>query len=131
MASSARGNAQSRSQSWPRRSPALTSTAIASSAWGASHEPCQPDSNPPAKLAHCAIYAQKSSEGGLKQEFTSPHAQFEAAEAFIINQASESSTRLPDRYGDGGFSGGSLEPPALGWLLRDIKTGHVEAVVVG
>ncbi|MDW8221823.1 MAG: hypothetical protein RMJ82_02590 [Gemmatales bacterium] len=57
----------------------------------------------------CAIYTHKSSEEGLKQEFTSLHAQFKAPEAFIINQARESSTRLLERYDDGGFSGGNMD----------------------
>ncbi len=37
---------------------------------------------------------------------------------------------VPDRYDDGGFSGGTLERPALQRLLRDIEAGRVDIVVV-
>ena len=36
----------------------------------------------------------------------------------------------PDRYDDGGFSGGTLERPALQRLLADIEAGPVDVVVV-
>ena len=35
-----------------------------------------------------------------------------------------------DRYDDGGFSGGTLERPALKRLLADIEAGRVDVVVV-
>ena len=37
---------------------------------------------------------------------------------------------MPDRYDDGGFSGGTLERPALRRLLADIEAGRVDIVVV-
>ena len=37
---------------------------------------------------------------------------------------------MPDRYDDGGFSGGTLERPALKRLLADIEAGRVDVVVV-
>ena len=37
---------------------------------------------------------------------------------------------VPDRYDDGGFSGGTLERPALKRLLGDIDAGKVDVVVV-
>ena len=37
---------------------------------------------------------------------------------------------VPDRYDDGGFSGGTLERPALKRLLADIEAGLVDVVVV-
>ncbi len=85
---------------------------------------------PAAATVRCAIYTRKSTEEGLEQEFNSLDAQREAAEAFIKSQASEGWTCLPDRYDDGGFSGGSLDRPALARLLRDIEAGKVDAVVV-
>ena len=39
--------------------------------------------------------------------------QREAAEAFIASQRAEGWIALPDRYDDGGFSGGTLERPVL------------------
>ena len=37
---------------------------------------------------------------------------------------------VPDRYDDGGFSGGTLERPGLQRLLADIERGKVDVVVV-
>jgi len=78
----------------------------------------------------CAIYTRKSSEEGLDQEFNSLDAQREGAEAFIASQKAEGWTCLPERYDDGGFSGGSIERPALARLLRDIQSGGIDCVVV-
>lgn len=71
----------------------------------------------------CAIYTRKSSEEGLNQEFNSLDAQREAAEAYITSQKAEGWVALPDRYDDGGYSGGSMDRPALDCLLRDIESG--------
>jgi site-specific DNA recombinase len=78
----------------------------------------------------CAIYTRKSCEEGLELEFNSLHAQRESAEAFIASQQHEGWVCLPEQYDDGGFSGGSLERPALNRLLEDIKAGRIDCVVV-
>ena len=78
----------------------------------------------------CAIYTRKSTDEGLEQEFNSLDAQREAAEAFIFSQRSEGLVALPERYDDGGFSGGNVDRPALERLLADIRGGAVECVVV-
>lgn len=78
----------------------------------------------------CTIYTRKSSEEGLDQEFNSLDAQRESAEAFIASQKAEGWTCVPDRYDDGGFSGGSMERPALDRLLRDIEASKIDCVVV-
>ena len=78
----------------------------------------------------CAIYTRKSSDEGLNQEFNSLDAQREAGESFIASQRAEGWTCLPTRYDDGGFSGGSLDRPAVKRLLDDIEAGHVDCVVV-
>jgi len=78
----------------------------------------------------CAIYTRKSSEEGLDQEFNSLDAQREAGEAYVKSQAAEGWTCLPDRYDDGGFSGGNMERPAVQRLMKDIEAGRVDTVVV-
>src|SRR3954462_45560 len=78
----------------------------------------------------CAVYTRKSSEEGLEQEFNSLHAQREACEAFMASQRHEGWTLLRDRYDDGGFSGGTIERPALQRLLADIAAGPVDIVGV-
>ena len=78
----------------------------------------------------CAIYTRKSSEEGLEQAFNSLDAQREACAAFILSQKHEGWTVLPTLYDDGGFSGGTMDRPALKRLLGDIRAGKVDVVVV-
>src|SRR6202045_1718510 len=83
-----------------------------------------------AKKARCAIYTRKSSEEGLEQAFNSLDAQREACTAFIHSQKHEGWTVLPTLYDDGGFSGGTMERPALKRLIADIEAGQIDVVVV-
>ena len=83
-----------------------------------------------AKKARCAIYTRKSSEEGLEQAFNSLDAQREACAAFILSQKHEGWTVLPALYDDGGFSGGTMERPALKRLIADIEAGQIDVVVV-
>jgi site-specific DNA recombinase len=78
----------------------------------------------------CAIYTRKSSEEGLEQGFNSLDAQREACEAYILSQQHEGWRALPTRYDDGGFSGGTMERPALQQLLADIQARRIRIVVV-
>jgi site-specific DNA recombinase len=78
----------------------------------------------------CAIYTRKSSEEGLEQGFNSLHAQREACEAYVLSQAGEGWVAQPTIYDDGGFSGGSMERPALAKLLADIEARQIDIVVV-
>jgi len=76
----------------------------------------------------CAIYTRKSSEEGLEQEFNSLQAQREACEAFINSQRHEGWVCLRAAYDDGGFSGATMERPALQQLLADLTAGRVVGV---
>ncbi len=82
------------------------------------------------KALRCAIYTRKSSEEGLEQDFNSLHAQRESCEAYIKSQRHEGWVVLPALYDDGGYSGGSMERPALAKLLADIQSRLVDIVVV-
>jgi site-specific DNA recombinase len=83
-----------------------------------------------AKTVRCAIYTRKSTEEGLDQEFNSLDAQREAAEAYIASQHHQGWIALPERYDDGGFSGGNLDRPALKRLLEDVTAGTIDSVLV-
>lgn len=78
----------------------------------------------------CAIYTRKSSEEGLEQGFNSLDAQREACEAYVLSQQHEGWHALPTRYDDGGFSGGTMERPALQRLLADVLVRRIRIVVV-
>jgi DNA invertase Pin-like site-specific DNA recombinase len=84
----------------------------------------------PRGTVRCAIYTRKSSEEGLEQEFNSLQAQREACEAFIDSQRHEGWLCLRAAYDDGGFSGATMDRPALQQLLADITAGRVDTVVV-
>src|SRR5205085_186934 len=68
---------------------------------------------PVVRKVRCAVYTRKSSEEGLDMEFNSLDAQREACEAYIASQRAEGWLLVPDRYDDGGISGGTLERRAL------------------
>ena len=78
----------------------------------------------------CAIYTRKSTDEGLDQAFNSLDAQREAGEAYIASQKGEGWICLPDRYDDGGYTGGNMERPALKRLLADIEADRIDCVVV-
>src|ERR1700737_3230294 len=84
----------------------------------------------PSGTVRCAIYTRKSSEEGLEQEFNSLQAQREACEAFINSQRHEGWVCLRTAYDDGGFSGATMDRPALQQLLADVTAGRVDTVVV-
>jgi DNA invertase Pin-like site-specific DNA recombinase len=84
--------------------------------------------NPIAK--RCAIYTRKSSEEGLEQDFNSLQAQRESCEAFIKSQKTEGWRLVETAFDDGGFSGGTMERPALQRLLADIRAKRIDVVVV-
>src|ERR1700760_2145138 len=78
----------------------------------------------------CAIYTRVSTEQGLEQDFNSLDAQREASEAYIKSQAHEGWRLARDRYDDGGFSGGSMDRPALQKLLIDVQARRIDVIVV-
>jgi site-specific DNA recombinase len=78
----------------------------------------------------CAIYTRKSTTEGLDSGFSTLDAQREACELYIRSQAAQGWEVVPDRYDDGGFTGGNLDRPALERLLEEIDRGFVGMVVV-
>src|SRR2546423_12080373 len=84
--------------------------------------------NGPAKL-RSAIYTRKSGDEGLDGDFTSLDAQRESAMAYIASQQREGWVCLPERYDDGGYTGGNMDRPALRRLLADIQAGKVGCIV--
>ncbi len=93
---------------------------------------CNPNARGKQKFPRlrCAIYTRKSTEEGLEQDFNSLDAQREACEAYITSQSSLGWRLSPRHYDDGGISGGTMERPALGQLLNDVKAGLLDNIVV-
>ncbi len=82
------------------------------------------------KLQRCAVYTRKSTEDGLEQEFNSLDAQYEACAAYALSQRHEGWIVVPERYDDGGFSGGNMQRPGLVRLLADVAAGKVDIILV-
>ena len=82
--------------------------------------------HPPAR---CAVYTRKSTEEGLDQEFNSLDAQREACVAYIASQVGLGWKLVPDRYDDGGISGGTMDRPALA-AVAGHRRRRVDVVVV-
>lgn len=78
----------------------------------------------------CAVYTRKSADEVGSSEYGSLDAQRELCAAFIASQASEGWSLLPERYDDGGYSGGSLNTPAMQALLALVRQGHIDVIVV-
>lgn len=82
------------------------------------------------KVIRCAVYTRKSTEEGLEKEFNSLDAQRESGEAFVASMKHEGWVLLPERYDDGGYTGGNVERPALKRLMAAIDRGEVDCLVV-
>jgi site-specific DNA recombinase len=83
----------------------------------------------PSKV-RCAIYTRKSTERGLDLNVTSLQAQRDICQSYIKCQAHRGWTELPECYDDGGFSGGSLERPALQRLIGHVEHGRIDVIVI-
>jgi len=82
------------------------------------------------RQVRCAVYTRKSTEEGLEQDFNSLDAQYEACAAYVSSQRHEGWTLVKDRYDDGGYSGGTLERPALKRLLADVEARKIDVIVL-
>jgi site-specific DNA recombinase len=78
----------------------------------------------------CAIYTRKSSEEGLDMDFNSLDAQRESCENYVASQKADGWVSVANHYDDGGFSGGTLERPALKRLLADVTARKIDVIVV-
>ena len=82
------------------------------------------------KTLRCALYTRKSSDEGLDQAFNSLDAQREACAAYVTSQTHEGWRLIRTHFDDGGYSGGSMDRPALQHLLAEIAAGKVDVVLV-
>jgi site-specific DNA recombinase len=84
----------------------------------------------PARTLRCAIYTRVSTDSGLEQDFNSLANQSEASEAYIRSQAHEGWTLACERYDDSGYSGGTMERPALQRLIDNVRAKRIDVIVV-
>src|SRR5271156_1203196 len=81
-------------------------------------------------VLRCAVYTRVSTDSGLEQDFNSLDNQREPSDAYVKSQAHEVWKLTRERYDDGGFSGGSMERPALQKLLADVRARKIDVIVV-
>jgi site-specific DNA recombinase len=82
------------------------------------------------KPLRCAVYTRKSTEDGLDQKFNSLDAQYEACAAYAVSQRHEGWVLNPERYDDGGFSGGNMDRPGLKRLMADVAASKVDIILL-
>jgi len=73
-----------------------------------------------------AIYTRVSTDNQAEKEYNSCEAQEEKIKSYIRSQED---LRLYKVYSDAGFSGASLDRPALKELLNDIVNGKIDCVL--
>ena len=78
-------------------------------------------------IKNCAIYTRVSTDNQAEKEFSSCEAQEEKIKSYISSQDNWQVFRV---YNDGGFSGATLERPALKQLLSDLKKEKIDVVLV-
>jgi len=76
---------------------------------------------------NCAIYTRVSTDNQAEKEFSSCEAQEQKMKSFI---ASQDNWRIFKVYTDAGYSGATLERPALQQLLSDLKKEKIDIVFV-
>ena len=76
---------------------------------------------------NCAIYTRVSTDNQAEKEFSSCEAQEQKMKSFI---ASQDNWQIFKVYTDAGYSGATLERPALQQLLSDLKKEKIDIVFV-
>ncbi len=77
--------------------------------------------------SNCAIYTRVSTDNQAEVEFNSCQAQEEKIKSFINSQENLLVFKV---YSDAGFTGASLERPALAEMLGDIQENKINTVIV-
>lgn len=76
----------------------------------------------------CAIYTRQSVDA--QDDLSSCQVQFDQGDAFVRSQRGLGWVLVEERFDDEGYSGASLDRPALQRLLNFVRSGGVDQVVV-
>lgn len=76
----------------------------------------------------CAIYTRQSIESNA--DLSSCQVQFDLCSAFIQSRRSLGYELIEERFADEGYSGATLDRPALHRLLSVIRSGGIERLVI-
>ena len=80
------------------------------------------------RSVRCAIYTRQSVSSS--DSLSSCDVQYEVCRLYLESQREHGWTLLPDRFDDDGYSGASLDRPALNRLLAHIRRGEVDKILV-
>jgi site-specific DNA recombinase len=80
------------------------------------------------ETVRCAIYTRQSV--GSDGDLSSCQVQFETCRAYIQSLRSKNFELVAERFDDDGYSGTTLDRPALKRLLEVVRSGGVERVVI-
>jgi site-specific DNA recombinase len=80
------------------------------------------------RLVRCAIYTRQSVSSS--DSLSSCDVQYDACRLYLESQRELGWTLLPERFDDEGYSGASLDRPALSRLLANIRHGAVDQVLI-
>lgn len=80
-------------------------------------------------IKRCAVYARKSTDHGMDQQFTSIDAQVESCMNYITAHASEGWVHV-STYTDVAQSGGTMERPGVKELLEETREGCFDIIVI-
>ena len=78
----------------------------------------------------CVIYCRKSSSEGLDRNYTSIDAQRDTCLRFIESHAGDGWQYTGQVFEDGGFSGGTTDRPAFQRMMRDVRNGEIDIIVI-
>jgi len=81
-------------------------------------------------VLRCAIYTRVSTEHGLEQEFTRSTISERLRRLISRARLMKAGKADPRSLRHGGFSGGSMERPALTKLLGDVRARRIDVIVV-
>lgn len=84
----------------------------------------------PLKPLRCAVYARVSVEDTSASDFTSIDAQVDSCRAYITSHKAEGWVAVEPCYVDQGYSGSTIDRPALKALLQEMRKGEIDAVLV-
>jgi len=82
----------------------------------------------PLPFSCCAIYTRQSID--TRSDFTSCQAQFEVCQNYIKSQKWLGWRWIEERFDDEGYSGATLDRPALRRLLEKVRRGEIDRVLV-
>ena len=82
------------------------------------------------KIRRCAFYARVSSSSRDDSPLSSIEAQIKSCKAYVHSQKGMGWDLIEPVYADDGYSGGTMERPAIRQLFQDMEDGKIDAVVI-